>query len=374
MADKTNKQNLKTIETEISVILKDSMKSWIDLYLLLEEVREGKLYEPEHRSFTAFVRHTADINGVHESILWQRSKAGKVYRRYQQIKEQQGTNAKAIEELREAKVSPETLELCQKIAKDDNEVFANLIEKAVAGEVTRDSLRQAYTTMRDKQITEAIEHSRSHRNDTEGDSNIKGTNGMAKDEKELTGQNKSQNTSQNEQKDPLKTAEISLALDSKDWIRKFAKILGTDEIDDNDIYNFSRSGTGIFRTLNEFPVTSLTTRYDRKVDKAVFETITLAGHFLRTYQICTHQIEIKVSKTDLMKDNKMQDYAQSFDFSWLCVPVELKDEALKVKPERFGLLIYDFDKKTLAIEKTAQRQKDPLQIERTLRVGLNKLL
>ena len=374
MADKTNKQNLKTIETEISVILSDSMKSWIDLYLLLEQVREGKLYEPEHRSFTAFVRHVADENHVHESILWQRRKAGKTYRRYQQIKAQQGEDTKAIEELKESKVSPETLELCQKIAQKDDEVFTSLVEKAIAGEVTRDSLRQTYATMRDKQITEAIEYSRSHREDAEGDSNTKGTNSMPDNKKELTGQNKSQNKSQNDQKDPLKTAEISLALDSKDWIRNFAKILGTDRIDEEDIYNFSRSGTGIFRTLNEFPVTSLTTRYDRKVDKAVFETITLAGHFLREYQICTHQVEIKVSKTDLIRDTKMQDYAQSFDYSWLCVPVELKEEALKVKPEKFGLLLYDFDKKTLAISKTAQRQKDPLQIERTLRVGLNRLL
>lgn len=374
MADKTNQtnqnQNLKTIETEISVILKDSMKSWIDLYLLLEEVREGKLYEPEHRSFTAFVRHTADINNVHESILWQRRKAGKVYRRYQQIKAQQGTSTKAIEELKESKVSPETLELCQKIAQSDNEVFANLIEKAIAGEVTRDSLRQTYATMRDKQIEEALEYSRSHRDDTdnaEGNTNAKRANSIADNGKELTGQNKSH-------KDPLKTAEISLALDSKDWIKEFAYILGTDRIEEADIYNFARTGTGIFKTLNEFPVTSLTTRFDRKVDKAVFETITLAGHFLREYQICTHQVEIKVSKTDLINDTKMQDYAQSFDFSWLCVPTELKEEALSVKPERFGLLIYDFDKRTLAIEKTAKRQKDPLQIERTLRVGLNKLL
>lgn len=375
MADKTNQanqnQNLKTIETEISVILSDSMKSWIDLYLLLEQVREGELYKPEHRSFTAFIRHIADINNVHESILWQRRKAGKVYRRYQQIKAQQGTSTKAIEELKESKVSPETLELCQKIAQSDNEVFANLIEKAIAGEVTRDSLRQTYATMRDKQIEEALEYSRSHRDDTEDDNNAKGTNSKADDEKGLTGQNKSQKESL---KDPLKTAEISLALDSKDWIKEFAYILGTDRIEEADIYNFARTGTGIFKTLNEFPVTSLTTRFDRKVDKAVFETMTLAGHFLREYQICTHQVEIKVSKTDLINDTKMQDYAQSFDFSWLCVPTELKEEALSVKPERFGLLIYDFDKKTLAIEKTAKRQKDPLQIERTLRVGLNKLL
>lgn len=374
MADKTNKQNLKTIETEISVILKDSMKSWIDLYLLLEQVREGKLYEPNFRSFTAFVRHTADINGVHESILWQRSKAGKVYRRYQQVKAREGEDTKAIEELKESKVSPETLELCQKLAKYDDELFANLIEKAVAGRVTRDSLRQAYTTMRGNKTEEVLEYFRKNRRGLEDDTDTRGTNNMSNNKKELTGQNKGYNECLNQLKDPLKTAEISLALDSRDWMRKFAKILGTDEIDEADLYNFARSGTGIYKTLSEFPVTSLTTRYDRKVDKAIFETITLAGHFLRTYQICTHQVEIKVSRSDLISDTKMQDYSQSFDYSWLCVPVELKEEALKVKPEKFGLLLYDFDKKTLRIDKTAQRQKDPLQIERTLRVGLNRLL
>lgn len=359
----TNK-NLESIEDKISLILSDSMKSWVDLYLLLEQVREGKLYEPEHRSFTAFIRHVADINNVHESILWQRRKAGKTYRRYQQIKEQQGKGAKAIEELKESKVSPETLELCQKIAQKDDEVFTTLVEKAINGEVTRDSLRQAYTTMRDKQIEEAIRNDLSN---PERNKHEKDMQSMANDQKELTGQNKSQ-------KDPLKTAEISLALDSSAWIRKFADILGTDRIDEADIYNFARSGTGIFRSLSEFPVTSVTTRYDRKVDKAIFETITLAGHFLRTYQISTHQVEIKVSKTDLKHDTKMQDYAQSFDYSWLCVPVELKEEALSVKPEKFGLLLYNFDNKKLTIEKTAQRQKDPLGIERTLRVGLNRLL
>ena len=367
--DKTEKtnQNLEKIEDKISLILSDSMKSWVDLYLLLEQVRENKLYKPEHRSFTAFVRHVAETNNVHESILWQRRKAGKTYRRYQKIKEQQGKGAKAIEELKESKISPEALELCQKIAQKNDEVFTNLIEKAINGEVTRDSLRQTYTTMRDKEISEAIRRDLRHENDTENDTHAKGMQSMANDQKEHTEQNTNP-------KDPLKTAEISLALDSSSWMEKFAQILGTDAIDQNDIYNFTRKGRGIFKTLNEFPVTSLTTRFDRKVDKAIFETITLAGHFLREYQVCTHQVEIKVSRSDLIHDKKMQDYAQAFDYSWLCVPTELKEAALSVKPEKFGLLLYDFNKKTLRIEKTAQRQKDPLQIERTLRIGLNRLL
>lgn len=379
MTDKTNQnqnqnQNLNKIEDQISLILSDSKKSWVDLYLLLEQVRENKLYKPKHRSFTAYIRHIADTNGVYESILWQRRKAGKTYRRYQQIKEQQGKGAKAIEELKENKISPETLELCQKIAKKNDEAFEFLMDKAIQGEVTRDSLRQAYTTIRDKQIEEAIRDDLNSPDSPEDDTRTEGMQSMADDEKGLTGQNKSQNAAPDKPKDSLKTAEISLALDCSFWIRIFANILGTDKIAGNDVYNFSRSGTGIFKTLNEFPVTSLTTRFDRKVDKAVFETITLAGHFLREYQICTHQVEIKVSKSDLVHDTKMQDYAQSFDYSWLCVPVELMQEALKVKPEKFGLLTYDFDTKTLTLEKTPQRQKDPLQIERTLRVGLNKLL
>lgn len=366
MTDQTDKnlESIENIENKISLILSDSMKSWVDLYLLLEQVRENKLYKPEHRSFTAFIRHVADINGVHESILWQRRKAGKTYRRYQQIKEQQGKGAKAIEKLKESKVSPETLELCQKIAKKNDKVFTNLVEKAINGEVTRDSLRQAYTTIRDK---EAIRNDLRHRQDAEDDTRTEDMQSMAGDKKEHTEQNTNQ-------KDPLKTAEISLALDSPNWVESFAKILGTDAIDANDIYNFERSGRGIFRSLSEFPVTSMTTRYDRKADKAVFETITLAGNFLRTYQICTHQIEIKVSKTDLTNDKKMQDYAQSFDYSWLCVPTDLKKEALNVKPKNFGLLLYDFDKKNISIAETAQRKKDPLDIERTLRVGLNRLL
>lgn len=362
-----NPESIEKIEDKISLILSDSMKSWVDLYLLLEKVRENKLYKPEHRSFTAFVRHVAETNNVHESILWQRRKAGKTYRRYQQIKEQQGKGSKAIEELKESKVSPETLELCQKIAQKDNEVFTTLVEKAINGEVTRDSLRQAYTTMRDKEISETIRNDLRHRQDAEDDTHAKGTQSMVNNKKEHTEQNESL-------KDPLKTAEISIALDSPDWIQKFAKILGTYAVDQADVYNFERSGTGIFRTISEFPVTSVTTRYDRKVDKAIFETITLAGHFLRTYQISTHQVEIKVSRADLKHDNKMQDYAQSFDYSWLCVPVELEQEALNVKPEKFGLLLYDFNKKTISIAKTAQRQKDPISIERTLRIGLNRLL
>lgn len=367
--DQTNQnlENIENIENKISLILSDSMRSWVDLYLLLEQVRENKLYKPEHRSFTAFIRHVAETNNVYESILWQRRKAGKTYRRYQQIKEQQGKGAKAIEELREAKVSPETLELCQKIAKKDDEAFEFLMDKAIQGEVTRDDLRKAYTTIRDKKIAEAIRSDLSKPDSPEDDTRTEDMQSIANNKKEHTEQNKSQ-------KDPLKTAEISLALDSADWVLSFAKILGTYAVERNDIYNFDRSGTGIFRTLSEFPVTSLTTRFDRKVDKAIFETITLAGHFLRTYQICTHQIEIKVSKKDLVHDKKMQDYAQSFDYSWLCVPTELEQEALNVKPEKFGLLLYDFDKKKLTIEKTAQRQKDPLDIERTLRIGLNRLL
>lgn len=367
--DSTNQnlENIENIENKISLILSDSKKSWVDLYLLLEQVRENKLYKPKHRSFTAYIRHIAEENKVYESILWQRKSAGETYRRYQKIKEKENQNSSALEDLRDKKVSPETLELCKKIAKKDDEAFEFLMDKAIQGEVTRDDLRQAYTTIRDKQIEEAIKNDLSKPESPEDDTRTEDMQSVAGDKKEPTNKNKGQ-------KDPLKTAEISLALDSSDWIQKFAQILGTYAVERNDPFNFDRSGVGIFKTLNEFPVTSITTRFDRKVDKAIFETITLAGNFLRKHQISTHQVEIKVSKGDLLRDKKMMDYVESFDYSWLCVPIELKEEALSVKPEKFGLLLYNFDNKKLTIEKTAQRQKDPLAIERTLRIGLNRLL
>lgn len=112
----------------------------------MNKSEEEELYkELGLKSFTAWVKDFSIKNKIHESILWNRKKAGRVYENYQRVKEEQGVNIAPIEK---ADIGVDSLVLLDKITNKNKELGAELTDKAINKEITREDLRTAYKVVR----------------------------------------------------------------------------------------------------------------------------------------------------------------------------------------------------------------------------------
>lgn len=133
-------QALNNIETQLSRYLAADKKNWIQTYLLMLEVQNKELYVVNYRSYTKWVNHLADSLSIHVSTLWSRLKAGKNYAEYAARAAEHGRTVPKIEEI---DVSPDSLNLCAKVAGKNAVEMDKLVDQVVAGDLTRDNLRQA---------------------------------------------------------------------------------------------------------------------------------------------------------------------------------------------------------------------------------------
>lgn len=131
---------LNDIEGQLGQYLAADKKNWIQTYLLMSEVQNKELYVVNYRSFTKWVNHLADSLSIHVSTLWARLKAGKNYAEYASRAREQGRIVPKIEEI---DVSPDSLNLCAKVAGKNAVEMDKLVDQVVAGDLTRDNLRQA---------------------------------------------------------------------------------------------------------------------------------------------------------------------------------------------------------------------------------------
>lgn len=104
---------LNEIEGQLSQYLAADKKNWIHTYLLMSEVQDKELYAAQYRSYTKWVNHLADSLSIHVSTLWARLKAGKNYAEYAARAAEHGRTVPKIEEI---DVSPDSLNLCAKVA------------------------------------------------------------------------------------------------------------------------------------------------------------------------------------------------------------------------------------------------------------------
>lgn len=79
-----------------------------------------------------------------------------------------------------------------------------------------------------------------------------------------------------------------------------------------------------YKVFTEFGVDSPGTRNARRIDALVAETLTTE----HPRQIKLHGIEIKVSRSDLLHDEKMAEYTQYVDDFWIAIPQYLVDDAV----------------------------------------------
>lgn len=311
------------IQKELKHLVEQDKNSWARFYLLLKKVEDEQLYkELDFKSFTAWLKDFALKNKIHESVLWNRKKAGKVYERYVETKKEQGIEVAPIED---AKVGVDSLVLLDKIIKKNADLGAELTEKAINKEITRADLRNAYKTIRGdlKKDTD--------NNDIEKD-NVLQENGNDDiiDTEVNTGSVVN-----------VTAANIVMALSNHSW-------LGEKEV----VKGFKgRFVERKYRALTEFPVYPGTTKKSRRIDVLVAENIKAKEH----YNINLHGIEIKVAKWDFLNDTKYTEYAEFVDRLWIAIPESLLDVCTENTPKGVGILIFKDGK--IEIEREAKKIK-----------------
>lgn len=289
-------KELHEVEQELITLAKQDTKTWVTFYKLMAEVQDKELYKETAPTYTAWVKNLAKKCGQHESSLWSRLKAGKVYQNYQKVQEQRGIKTKPIEDI---DVAVDSLVLLDKITKKSEEVGAELVDKVLNKELTRADLRETYKALGGDQRA-ATKKARIEAGEEVKEVPI---------EQMIT------------------AAAIVKALSTPSW-------LGDVEVH-NDRFTRAEQRDK-YTTFTEFSVVTGTSRKSRRIDLLAVENLTLG-----TWGLNVHGIEIKVSKGDLTGDQKYTEYAESVDFLWLAIPPELLEVAMDTKADYVGVIVVD---------------------------------
>lgn len=304
---------LNDIEGQLGQYLAADKKNWIQTYLLMSEVQDKELYIVNYRSYTKWVNHLADSLSIHVSTLWSRLKAGKNYAEYAARAAEHGRTVPKIEEI---DLSPDSLNLCAKVAGKNAVEMDKLVDQVVAGDLTRDNLRQAAKAR--KAAGEFVARSRFDCV-------------QAKDRTEM--------------EEKITAADIILALQSSSWLFS--------QSTDNPIWEKvitdpreSVKKTYIkekYRVFEEFAIDPGTSRHSRRLDALIAENISVPLHADNPVNLIG--VEIKVDINDLKNDCKMQEYTDFVDQFYLAVPDEedIVNAALSIKLDTWGLIIVSKD-------------------------------
>lgn len=332
-----SKLNLKEIEDKLEVLIKIEKKNWADFYLLIKQVETDELWQGTYNSFTQWVKDFAVRTKTHESTIWYKKKAGEVYEKYAEMRKKKGLE---VEEIRDSKVSINSLVILDKIDKYSPEKTEELADKVFNREITRNDLHSIYKAVRPSAETrERISSIYASKTDEE-----------IRNEKI---------------EESIKTSNILSTLYSIEyWLgkKKERKYFKTSYEQDK------------VQCFAEFPLFTGTTRHSRRIDFLCVENMTSEN----LWELNIHGIEIKVSEYDLLNDEKYTEYTEFVDYFYLAVPKELEEIALKNKFNGCGLIVISKDKensnKFIAKVVEIPTKLNPLRREDTLTSITLKLL
>jgi hypothetical protein len=317
------KMELKRIEHELSDLIEADKRNWTHFYILIKKVEDESLWEGKYSSFTQWVKNFCVTTKTHESIFWNRKKAGKVYESYQKIQAEKGIEVPPIEQ---ANVSADSLVILDKINKYDQEVASQLVEKVINRDITKKDLREVYKSIRPEKPSRnphikfvdlsEIEEKSQESKEVEGIEDLGKIDGFDKAARlDEAGDQKNLET--------VTARDIVYTISDIEWLGEKPKRK----------YFKSSFEQNKYRIFTEFPVYVGTSRKSRRMDMLLVENI-----MTDVWDLNLHCIEIKVSKSDLLNDMKYTEYAEFVDFMWLAVPDDLVEIAKSSKFNDCGII------------------------------------
>lgn len=312
---------LESIETQLTAAVRSDQGVWQKCYELMHEVEEGKMYASAgYKSFTQWVNTMAARVGCHVSVLWARFKAGRTYAEYAARAQAAG---REVPQLDTVKISPDTIKLCSTVAGADAATMDHLLDKSLAGELSRADLRAAARAKKAQNPEAEPETRHSAAADAAARAVQAGQPGQAEDGTADTAEQAEQAAQRRKnQKLELTAAQIVIALKrNHDWIGAPDETKWIDRK---------------CRCFTEFRADTGSSRAARRFDLLCVETLTAAERDT----VVIHGVEIKVSKSDLEQDHKMQEYTAFCDAFYIAVPdtEEMIQTAEAVRLPAWGLL------------------------------------
>ncbi|XZH37672.1 hypothetical protein ACSW82_16680 (plasmid) [Clostridium perfringens] len=327
-------KDFKACENELENLIRTDKNNWTRFYVLMEKVEKEELYKQRNfKSFTSWLKNFSLKNKIHESVLWNRKKAGKVYQQYQQLQSQKGIETEPIENI---DVSMDSLVLLDKIQKKAPALGAELIEKTMNKQVTRQDLRTAYKQIRDAEPPKKP-----------------GRKKKLTEEEEMAKQAEFNRNNANATK-------ITQLFTSSKWLLGYEttrKAFKVAEQQDKYI------------SLPEFRVYTGTSTKSRRIDVLALENVTVKT---KLHQLHAHGIEIKVDKHDLLNDHKYTEYAEFVHYLWLAVPRELVPLAEENAPPTVGIIAVEKDDNMIKVREA--EKGEPLRLLDTFMVATMKLM
>lgn len=334
--------SIQEYEQELLTLVRTDKNNWSKFYILMTEVEEKELYKDSvdgsgtpFKSFTAWLKHFSIKHKVHESILWNRKKAGKVYADYQEQQKAKGLEVTPIEN---TDISMENLVLVDRVKKIAPAMAENMLDRLTKRDLTRAEARRIEATIKNR--AKAMQSKRDKKN--------------------------SANNIDNE--------EVSISIDdvvtASRILEKFQDpktLLGRDIEKKNFVKSDVREK---YRMFDEFRVWTGTTTKSRRLDALILENFDIEN---KMHNINAHGIEIKVSKYDLEHDHKYTEYMDFVHYLWIAIPRELVTLALEIIPSDYvGIVVFEEDG-TTSIVKQAPRL-NPTRLKETMTVAAIKMM
>ena len=283
---------LAEVSDKIITAMQADKKSWITIYRLIEAVEAGELWRPAYHSLTAWAREVALQGKFQLRELWRYRKAGKFYEEYAARAAIRGRKVPDIETADEkiaGKLSPRNVERIDKIAAGDTATKDRLISGMLSGKLRAPELESMWKAK--KAAGGKVRKSR-HDDFTDTDADA---------------------TAEADGKGDRITAQ--------DIVEAISTARGTDEqppawLPEAYKANPPWERRKKYRVFTEVPCHTGTTDHAARIDALVAETYGTD----QLDEVVLHAIEIKISKSDLLRDTKMQEYADFADYMYLCVP------------------------------------------------------
>lgn len=136
-------QELYNIEQELIPLAKQTGKTWISVYKLLQKVENDELFTATHHSYTAWINDFAKKNNITISLLWKKKKAGKFYSNYAEYYAKQNIIVPSIEQI---DYDPEILVMIEKVTAGNMVEARKMLNKNSVGSLTRYDLKTIWNS------------------------------------------------------------------------------------------------------------------------------------------------------------------------------------------------------------------------------------
>lgn len=280
--------------------------NWATFYLLLKEIEDKELYRPRFKSFTQWVKDFCINTKTHESTVWNRKKAGRVYETYAKFKADQGVKVKTIDKIN---ISVNSLVLLDKINRYDEKIFNQLVDKVINKEITQKDLREVYHRIRPTNISK-----------------------NPHDKREINLTPRVMNNS------VITENDIVASLCDLKWLSVKTK---------NNRFK-SALESNKMRTFTNFRLFTETTQNKLNMDMLISENVTSDNN----QDLYIHGIEIKAGTSIYLKDSLFDEYARFVDYLWLAIPMDNVKSLKKnnIKHKNLGIIAVEGDGTVTIIE------------------------